>query len=181
MRRAAGVRSGTVRRRRRLSAAGHSSTCSGGRGCLPRSRPGLARSQPLPCEPRTIEGDECNRALSHGGARRPCRALRERGVRPYGDLVQLLWQPALPKVPRCGVTPMAGRPRSRAVAGAILSRRHAAERTARHRLPEQARDLQPADEGGGRDNARHRERSQAPRRTDRRHRRAANLGLGACI
>ena len=40
----------------------------------PRSR--LARGQPRPCEPRSAEGDECDRALPHGGTRRPCRALR---------------------------------------------------------------------------------------------------------
>src|SRR6516162_5925081 len=81
--------------------------------------------------PRPIEGDDCDRALSHGGARRIRRALRERGVRPYADRVQLLPQPALPEVPGRGVTPMAGRARSGAVAGAVLSRRvHAAERAA---------------------------------------------------
>ena len=31
-----------------------------------------------------------NRALPHGGARRARRALRERGVRPYADRVQLV-------------------------------------------------------------------------------------------
>src|SRR6202043_92056 len=88
--------------------------------------------------------------------------------------------PALSEVPGCGVTSVAHRARSRAVAGAVLSRRvHAAEPTARHRLPEQARDLQPADEGGGRDDARHRRRSQAPRRTDRITAVAAHLGSGA--
>jgi hypothetical protein len=49
-------------------------------------------------------------------------------------------------------------------------------------LPSELRDIayqnkrviyKPADEGGGRDDARHRRRSQAPRRTDRYHRRAA--------
>src|SRR6516164_8064642 len=59
----------------------------------------LARRQQRAYEPRPIEGDECDRALSHGGARRICRALRERDVRPYGDRVQLLPQPALPEVP----------------------------------------------------------------------------------
>src|SRR3954463_11527262 len=83
------------------------------------------------CEPRSVEGDKCDRALSYGGARRPCRALRERGVRPCRDRRQLLPQPALPEVPSCGVTPVARRPRSRAVAGALLSCRvHAAERAA---------------------------------------------------
>ena len=96
------------------------------------------------------------------------------------DRVQLLPQPALPEVPGRGGAPMAGRPRSRAAAGALLPRRlHAAERAARHRLPEQARGLRPPDEGGGRDDARHRRRSQAPRRADRYHGRAAHLGLGA--
>src|SRR6516162_3214992 len=63
-------------------------------------------------EPGPIEGDECDRALSHGGARRICRALRERDVRPYGDRVQLVPQPALPEVLGRGVTPMAGRPQA---------------------------------------------------------------------
>src|SRR5271166_4205827 len=72
------------------------------------------------------------------------------------------------------------RSRSGAVAHPVLSRRvHAAEQAARHRLSEQARGLRPADEGGGRDNARHRRQSQAPRRQDWRHRRAAHLGLDA--
>src|SRR6202008_1285097 len=120
-----------------------------------------------------------DRALSHGGARRACRTLREHGLWPYRDLVQLLPQPALSEVSGCGVTPMAGRPRSGAVAGAVFSRRlHAAERAACHRLPEQARGLQPADEGDGRDDARDRKRSQAPRRADRCHRRTAHLGVG---
>src|SRR6266851_4070138 len=75
---------------------------------------------------------------------------------------------------------MAGRARSGAIAGAVFSRRiHAAERAAPHRLPEQARGLQPADEGGGRDDARHRKRPQATWGEDRCHRRAAHLGLGA--
>src|SRR3979490_2471915 len=75
---------------------------------------------------------------------------------------------------------MAGRARSGAIAGAVFSRRiHAAERAAPHRLPEQPRGLQPADEGGGRDDARHRKRPQATWGEDRCHRRAAQLGLGA--
>jgi hypothetical protein len=32
-----------------------------------------------PCEPRPAQGDACHRAPPHGGARRPCRTLRERG------------------------------------------------------------------------------------------------------
>ena len=34
--------------------------------------------------------DECDRALPHDGARRACRALRERGVRPYAHRLQLV-------------------------------------------------------------------------------------------
>ena len=94
------------------------------------------------------------------------------------DRLQLVPQQALSEVPGCGVAPMAGRPRSGAVARPVLSRRlHAAGQAARHRLPEQARGLRPLDEGGGRDDARHRRQSQAPRRQDRHHRRAAHLGL----
>src|SRR4029077_2889517 len=60
-------------------------------------------------EPRPIEGDECDRALSHGGARRICRALRERGVRPYGDRVQLLvWGFVCQAL--CGNDPRGARP-----------------------------------------------------------------------
>jgi hypothetical protein len=45
------------------------------------------------------------------------------------DRLQLLRQPALSEVPGCDITPMAGRPRSGALA--VFSRRlHAAERTA---------------------------------------------------
>ena len=56
---------------------------SGGRGHLPRPRAGVASRQRRPREPRPAEGDEGDRALPHGGARRPCRALRERDVRPH--------------------------------------------------------------------------------------------------
>ena len=62
------------RSRRRNGARGPSS--SGGRGYLPRPRTGVASSQCRPCEPRPAEGDVGDRALPHGGARRPCRALR---------------------------------------------------------------------------------------------------------
>jgi hypothetical protein len=48
---------------------------SGGRGHLPRSRSRVACRQPRSREPRPIEGDECDRGLSHGGPRRPRRAL----------------------------------------------------------------------------------------------------------
>ena len=131
--------------RRRDSAVGHGPTGSGARGHPPRARSRLARGQPRPREPRPVEGDERNRALPHGGARRPRGALRERGVRPYAHRLQLVRQQALPQVPGRGVAPMAGRPGSGAAARPVLSRRlHAAEQAARHRLPEQARGLRPA-------------------------------------
>src|SRR4029453_15014566 len=83
-------------------------------------RPCLARGQPRAREPRPAQGDERDRTLPHGCTRRACGALRERGVRPYGDRVQLLPQSALPEVSGCGVAPMVGRPRSGALAGAVL-------------------------------------------------------------
>ena len=89
-RRATGRRCETPGSRRRDSAVGHGSTGPGGRGHPPRARSRLARGQPRPCEPRPAEGDERNRALPHGGARRPRRALRERGVRPYARRLQLV-------------------------------------------------------------------------------------------
>ena len=70
---------------------------AGGRGDLPRPRPGMAPGQCRPCEPRPTQGDVGDRELPHGGARRPCRALRELRAQP--DIVQLLPQPALPEVP----------------------------------------------------------------------------------
>ena len=49
----------------------------------------------------------------------------------------------------------------------------------RHRLPEQGRDLRSPVQGGGRDHAHDRGRSQAPGCQHRHHRRAPHLGLGA--
>src|SRR5271166_991034 len=46
-------------------------TRSGGRGHPPRARSRLARGRPRPCEPRPIEGDECNRALPEKPVERP--------------------------------------------------------------------------------------------------------------
>jgi hypothetical protein len=55
---------------------------------LPRPRGGVAQGQCRPRQPRSIEGDVGHRALPHGGARRPCRALRE--VRAHSHRLQLL-------------------------------------------------------------------------------------------
>src|SRR5882757_9709519 len=49
--------------------------------------------------------------------------LRKLPIRQLMGVAHYLSQPALPEVPGCGVTPMAGRPRSGAVTGAVLSRR----------------------------------------------------------
>jgi hypothetical protein len=109
------------RRRSWLDQLLRSRTSPGPQSCL-------ARGQPRPCEPRPIEGDERDRALPHGGARRARRALRERSVRPYADRLQFLPQPTLPEAPGCGPTPMADRPRSGAVARPLLSHRTSSTR-----------------------------------------------------
>ena len=65
----------------------------------------------------------------------------------------------------------------RASAGSLFPRCvHAAGRDRRDRLPEQGAGLRHPVQDGGRDAAHDRRRSQAPRRRDRPHRRAAQLG-----
>ena len=136
----------------------------------------MAPGQCRPCQPRPTEGDVGDRELPHGGARRPCRALR--GVRAQPDLVQLLPQPALPEVPGRGGKGMAGGARGRPAAGAVLSCGvHAAGGHRRHRLPEQDRHLRSAVQGIGRDPDHHRRRPQAPRRPRRHHLGPPYLGL----
>jgi hypothetical protein len=56
-----------------------------------------APSQCRSCEPQPIEGHVSHRELPYGGARRPCRALRE--LRAHPHRLQFLPQPALPKAP----------------------------------------------------------------------------------
>ena len=115
------------RNSRRRNGRGHVSSRAGGRGYLPRPWTGVASSQCRPCQPRPDEGDDGDRALPHGGARRPCRALREREVRSHHIAYNSLPQPALSEVPGRGGTRVAGRARGRAAAGAVLPRRvHAA-------------------------------------------------------
>ena len=80
----------------------------------------MASGQCRPCQPRPTQGDVGDRELPHGGARRPCRALR--GLRAQPDRVQLLPQPALPEVPGRGGKGLAGRARGRSAAGAVLPR-----------------------------------------------------------
>ena len=59
-----------------VTARGHVSPGAGGRGYLPRPRRGVASCQCRSRQPRPDEGDVGHRALPHGGARRPCGALR---------------------------------------------------------------------------------------------------------
>src|SRR6476661_5739208 len=66
---AAGIRKG-------VTARAHVSPGAGGRGYLPRPRSGVASCQCRSRQPRPDEGDVGHRALPHGGARRPCGALR---------------------------------------------------------------------------------------------------------
>ena len=128
-------------------------------------------------QPRPVEGDVGHRALPHGGARGPCRALRE--LLAHHHRLQLLPQSALPEVPGRGGSGMAGGARGRAAAGAVLSRGfHAAGSDRRHRLSEQGRHLRPAVQGIVRDHAHNRRRSQASRRSHRHLVRPAHLGLG---
>ena len=126
-----------------------------------------------------LQGDERDRGLPHGGARRARRALRERRLRLHVHRLQQLPQPALPEVPGRGGARVDGGARGRSLAGALLPRRvHAAGRDRRHCLSEQGGDLRPAVQGIERDDAHHCGRSETPRSQDRHHRRAAHLGLG---
>jgi integrase len=71
-----------------VTAGGHVASIAGGRGYLPRPRGGVAARQRRTRQPRPDEGHECDRALPHGSARRPCGALREREVRSHRHRLQ---------------------------------------------------------------------------------------------
>ena len=89
-------------------------------------------------------------------------------------------QSALPEVPGGRGAAMARRPRGRAPAGSLLSRRlHPAGRDRRRRVPEQGRRLRPPVQDRRRDADHHRRRPEASGRAHRPHRRAPHLGLGA--
>src|SRR4029077_3318343 len=60
-----------------VAACGGAPSSVGGCGYLPRPRGGVAPRQCRARQPRPDEGDVSHRALPHGGARRPCRTLRE--------------------------------------------------------------------------------------------------------
>ena len=65
---------------------------AGGRGYLARPRGGVAARQCGPRQSRPVEGHECDRALPHGGARRPCGALREEPApTPPSPTTAALW------------------------------------------------------------------------------------------
>ena len=59
-----------------VTAGGRVPSGAGGCGYLPRPRGGVATCQCRPRQPRPVEGDGGHRALPHGGAWRPCGALR---------------------------------------------------------------------------------------------------------
>src|SRR6516164_4223908 len=87
-------------------------------------------------------------------------------------------QPPLPQVPGCGGAGLPRGPRGRSAAGRLFPRRlHPAGRDRLDRLPEQGRGLRPVVPHGRRDTVDDRRRSQTPRCSHRRHRRAAQLGL----
>jgi hypothetical protein len=71
-----------------ITAGGLAPSGTGGCGYLPRSRTGMAPGQCRSREPRPAEGDDSDRALPHGGARRARHALRERGLRLHGHRLQ---------------------------------------------------------------------------------------------
>jgi len=88
-------------------------------------------------------------------------------------------KPALPEVPECGVTPMAGRPRSGAVAGCPTSSNVV------YTLPSELREIAYQNKrvvydllmkAAAETDAHHRRRSQPSRRADRCYGRAAHLG-----
>ena len=89
-------------------------------------------------------------------------------------------QSPLPEVPGRRGAAMARRPRGRAPAGSLLSRRlHPAGRDRRRRVPEQGRRLRPPVQDRRGDADHDRRRPEASGRAHRPHRRAAHLGLGA--
>jgi site-specific recombinase XerD len=79
-----------------VAGCGGAPSSVGGCGYFPRPWGGVAPRQCRARQPRPDEGDVGHRALPHGGARRPCRAMR--GLRPYCHCLQQLPQPALPQV-----------------------------------------------------------------------------------
>ena len=156
--RPAGTLLGATSRDRRPDRGGRGPPAARDRRHLPPPRRRLAPGPGRAPQPRPAEGDGGDRDLPHRRARRPCRALH--GLRPGARRLQLLPQPPLPEVPGCGGEGLAGGPRGRPAAGAVLPRGlHAARRDRRHRLPEQDGDLRPPVPGLVRGAADHRRRS----------------------
>lgn len=114
-----------------------------------------------------LQGDVGHHPVPHGGAGRPCAALRRLPSRP--GLLQLLPRPALPEVAEHGHPALARRPAGRPAAGGVRPRRlHAAGTHRRHRVHEQGRHVRAAVRRGGRGAADHRGRPEAPGRAHRR-------------
>ena len=91
--------------------------------------------------------------------------------------LQLLLATGIVRIARAGARRVAGSPAGRAVTGAVLPRRvHAARAAGRDRLPEQGNSLRDLVADRGRDATHDRRRPEAPRRRDRRRRRAPHLG-----
>jgi len=131
-----------------VAARGGAPSSVGGCGYLPRPWGGVAPRQYRARQPRPAEGNVGHPALPHGGARRPCRALR--GLRRYSHCLQQLPQPALPQVSGRRRQGMARRTRSRTAARRLFPPRvHAAGSDRRYCLPQQSRDLRSAVYGGG--------------------------------
>ena len=110
------------RSRRRNSAVGCGSTSSRGRGHPPRPRSCLARGQPRPCEPRSAEGDECDRAPRHGSAGGHRRNAGENVA--CGHTLIAFNSCRNRHCPKCQTAAsrlMVNRSRSRALAGTVLS------------------------------------------------------------
>ena len=135
--------------------AGHVPSSAGGRGYFSRLRRRLAQSQCRPCQPRPAEGDEGHRALPHGGARRPCGALREDSAptrsSPTTAAATGIARSVRALPPRNGSP--SGRPSCLPVAYFhVVFTLPASDR--RHRLPEQGGHLRPPVQSLGRDHAR---------------------------
>jgi len=124
----------------------------GGGGHLSPPRRGLSSRPRRPSRPGRAPRHGGNRSLPHRPARGPCRALRR--LRPHSDRLQLVPQSPLSQVPGRLPRRMAGRPKGRVAAGAILPPGlHPAVGDGRDRLPQQPRGLCHPVQGRGRDAA----------------------------
>ena len=109
----------------------------------------MAQSQCRPCQPRPIEGDGGHRELPHGGARRPCRALRGLCHTPSPITAAATGIAPSARAP----PPSSGSPNARPSSCPCLTSTWCSRcrPDRRHRLPEQGRDLRSLVQSGGRD------------------------------